>query len=95
MPTVLLLILNMEGELSRWQARIEKVVEGVALCVVEEEAVKLAQEEVHCAEAAVAAAAKHKAEAGKQQAVSKDAVIELSGDDEPSMVSQRFFFFFC
>jgi hypothetical protein len=61
---------------------------------MEEEATKLAQEEVCHAEAVVAAAAKCKAEMGKQRAVSKDVVIELSGDNEPSMVSQAFFFFF-
>jgi hypothetical protein len=70
---------------------IEKVAKGVALCVTEEEAAKLAQEEVHHAEAT---AVKHKAKARKQWAVSKDAVIKLSGDDELSMVSQMSFFFF-
>jgi hypothetical protein len=67
MPTVSPLIPKMEGELSRWQAHIEKVVEGVALCVAEEEATKLVQEEVHCAEATVAAAGKHKAEVGSNR----------------------------
>jgi CO dehydrogenase/acetyl-CoA synthase gamma subunit (corrinoid Fe-S protein) len=94
MPTVLPLVPKMEGELSRWRACIEKVTEGVTLHVMEEEATKLAQEEAHHAEAMVAAAAKHKAEAGKQWAVSKDMVVELSGDNELSMVSQMFFFFF-
>jgi CO dehydrogenase/acetyl-CoA synthase gamma subunit (corrinoid Fe-S protein) len=94
MPMVSPLVPEMEGELSQWRARIEKVAEGVMLCVTEEEAMKLAQEEAHCAEAMVVAAAKHKAETRKQQAASKDAVIKLSGNNEPSIVSQVCFFFF-
>jgi hypothetical protein len=90
MPEASPLISEMEEELTRWRGRIAKVTEMVAL----EAAASVVREETCRVEAEAAVAAKCKAKAGKQRGTSKSVLLELSDDDEPSMVSMMCFLFF-
>jgi hypothetical protein len=56
--------------------------------------VSVAQEEMRRVEVEAVAAAKCKAEAGKQRGTLKSVPLELSDDDELSMVSTMCFLFF-
>jgi hypothetical protein len=89
MPEASPLISEMEEELAHWRGCIAKVMETVAL----EAAVSVAREEMRWVEVEAAAAAKRKAEVGKQQGTSKSVLLELSDDNEPSMVSTMCFLF--
>jgi hypothetical protein len=89
MPEASPLISEMEEELTCWQGCIAKVMETVAL----EAVASVAWEEMCQVEVEAAVAAKHKAKVGKQWGTSKSVPLELSDDDEPSMVSKMCFLF--
>jgi hypothetical protein len=84
MPKASPLISEMEEEVTHWRGRIAKVMEAVAL----EAATSMAQEETHQVEAEAEVTEKCKTEVGKQQGTSKSVPLELSDDDELSMVSK-------